>query len=184
ADYVTIARRQKRSALARLLRRGADTLGLDLDRSNALTQPWLGMVGEPGPQADLIVVGGGVAGMSAALAGARSGLRVLLVEATPQLGGASLLFGRQEGEDRPEDEIARLAGAIARTDAITVLNNAEVFGLRGGTVRLHQVQLRDGLPIDRVIYVSAHHIVLATGAIERLPVFPGNRLPGVVGALE
>lgn len=184
ADYVTIARRQKRSALARLLRRGADTLGLDLDRSNALAQPWLGMVGEPGPQADLIVVGGGVAGMSAALAGARSGLRVLLVEAAPQLGGASLLFGRQEGEDRPEDEIARLAGAIARTDAITVLNNAEVFGLRGGTVRLHQVQLRDGLPIGRVIDVSARHIVLATGAIERLPVFPGNRLPGVVGALE
>lgn len=184
ADYVTLAHRPKRTALARLLRRGAESLGLDLDRTNALARPWLGMIGEPGPQADLVVVGGGVAGMAAALAGAQHGLRVVLVEAAPQLGGASLLFGRQDGEETPALEIARLSEAVGKSDAITVLVDAEVFAIAGGMVRLHQVQLHDSLPTGRVLDIRAAHIVLATGALERLPVFPGNRLPGITLSLE
>lgn len=184
ADYVTTARKLRSNPLARLLSRGGRSLNVDLARADALAHPWIGSPAEVGPEADLVVVGGGVAGLAAAQAAAKRGLVVVLIEAAPTLGGASRLFGTQEGERTPDEEITRLTTAIAKSDAITVLTNAEVFALRRGVVRLHQVEMRDGLPTGRVIDIRAPHVVLATGSFERLPVFPGNRLPGVIGALE
>jgi sarcosine oxidase subunit alpha len=184
AEYVTTARKLGRNPLARLLRRGGRSLHIDLDRADALARPWIGGPAEAGPQTDLVVVGGGVAGLSAALAAAKRGLRVVLIEATPMLGGNSRLFGTLEGEHTPDEQIERLTAAIAKSEAITVFTNAEVFALRAGVVRLHQVEMADGTPTGRVIEIRAPHIVLATGSLERLPIFPGNRLPGTIGALE
>lgn len=184
AEYVTTARKLRGNPLLRLLGRRGRSLNIDLDRSDALARPWLGSPAEAGPEAGLVVVGGGVAGLSAALAAAKRGLRVVLVEATPVLGGKSRLFGTQEGEESPDQAIERLTLAVAKSDAITVLASAEVFALRPGVVRLHQIEMLDGSPAGRVIDIHAPHIVLATGSLERLPLFPGNRLPGVIGALE
>jgi len=184
ADYVTLAHQLSRSPLARLLRRETNSLHLDLDRPDPLTRPWLGMAGTPGPDADLVVIGGGVAGMSAAVAGAKNGLRVMLIEATPQLGGHARLFGTMDGEETPDQSIIRLSNAVAASSKITVLTSAEAFALRPGMVRLHQVHLLNGACTGRVLDISAPRSILATGAFERLPVFAGNRLPGVVGALE
>ncbi|MDB5614096.1 MAG: FAD-dependent oxidoreductase, partial [Devosia sp.] len=184
AAYVTLAHHLTRPPLARLLRRELNSLYLDLDRPDPLTRPWLGMAGEPGPAADLVVIGGGVAGMSAAVAGANTGLRVVLIEATPRLGGHARLFGTMDGEETPDQSIIHLSNAVAASSKITVLTSAEAFALRPGVVRLHQVQLLNGTPVGRVLDISAPRIILATGAFERLPVFSGNRLPGVVGALE
>ena len=183
-EYVTTARKLRIDPLARLLSRRGRSLNIDLARSEALARPWIGSPAEPGPEAELVVVGGGVAGLSAALAAAKRGLRVVLIEAAPTLGGSSRLFGTLEGEQTPDEEIARLTAAIAKAEAITVLTCAEVFALRPGVVRLHQVEMLDGTPTGRVIEIRAPHVVLATGSLERLPVFPGNRLPGVIGALE
>ncbi|MGB3336846.1 MAG: FAD-dependent oxidoreductase [Devosia sp.] len=184
AEYVTTAQKLGGNPIARLLRRGGRSLNIDLDRADALARPWLGSPAEAGPEADLIVVGGGLAGLAAASAAAKRGLRVILAEATPMLGGKARLFGTQEGEETPDQAIARLTTAVARADAITVLTAAEAFALRQGVVRLHQVELLDGTPTGRVIDIRAPHIVLATGSMERLPIFPGNRLPGVTGAME
>ena len=184
ADYLTIAPRSTQLPFLRWLGRGGRSLGLDLDRPDALAHPWQGQQGEPGPAADLIVVGGGVAGMAAALAAAEAGQRVVLIESTPLLGGKARLFGTQDGEETPDQTIERQTAAIARNPAITVLTHAEVFALRPGRVRLHQVDVSGPTPAGRVIDIAAPHIVLATGALERLPLFPGNRLPGVAGALE
>lgn len=184
ADYVTTARKLRRNPLGRLLRQGGHSLHIDLDRADALARPWIGSPAEAGPETDLVVVGGGVVGLSAALAAAKRGLRVTLIEASPVLGGNSRLFGTLEGEHTPDEQIGRLTAAIAKSDAITVLTNAEVFALRAGVVRLHRVEMADGAPTGGVIEIRAPHIVLATGSLERLPVFPGNRLPGAIGALE
>lgn len=184
ARYVTLGRRLGRSLVTRLLRRDRNSLGLDLDRPDALTRPWLGVAGALGPEVDLVVIGGGISGMSAALAGARRALRVLLVEASPRLGGQAELFGSQDGQESPEQSITRLSQAIAQSEGITVLTSAEAFALRPGVVRLHHLVPAEGEFVGRVIDVAAPHVVLATGAFERLPVFSGNRLPGVAGTHE
>ena len=182
ADYITLGSKRP-GLLARLFQPGR-TLGLLLDDPHALDRPWRSVAGAPGPSADLLVIGGGVAGMAAALAGARSGLSVILAEANPCLGGHSGLFGTQEGEDAPEESMARLAGEVAANAAITTLTATQVFALRQGLARAHQVDTSQGAAQGRVIDIAATHIVLATGSLERLPIFAGNRLPGVIGTLD
>ncbi|UYN99715.1 MAG: FAD-dependent oxidoreductase [Devosia sp.] len=182
AEFVTLGGRRS-SAIKRLFQPGR-TLGLELDDPAALQRPWREVPAVPLEQADLVVVGGGVAGMSAALAAARAGLKVIIVDMQARLGGQSGLFGTQEGEDSPEESMERLSRAVRDNDAISVILRAEVFALRSGRVRLHQVEDVDGSARGRVLDIDTGRIVLATGSRERLPVFAGNRLPGVVGALE
>lgn len=182
AEFVTLGGRRSWS-WTRLFQPGR-TLGLDLDDPHAFGRPWLSAEGTRQDVRDVVIVGGGVAGLSAALTAARSGLTVTLIEASPQLGGHSGLFGTQDGEDTPEAAMARLATEVLTNPAITVHLSTEVFSLRQGMVRAHRVEMADGRARGNVIDIEAGRIVLATGAGERLPLFAGNRLPGVSGALE
>lgn len=182
ADYVTLGSRRS-GLLARLFQPGR-TLALLLDDLHALDRPWRSVAGSSGPAADLLVIGGGVAGMAAALAGARAGLSVVLAEANPHLGGHSGLFGTQDGEDSPDESMARLAAEVTASDAITTLLATRIFALRQGLARAHQVETAQGSAQGRVIDIAATHIVIAAGSLERLPIFAGNRLPGVIGSLE
>lgn len=186
ADYATIGVHDSRLRSGRLARlfRPARSLGLRLDAPEGLPVPWRTMPGANGPSADLIVVGGGVAGMAASLAAAKAGLSVILLEASPFLGGHSRLFGTLDGEETPDAAITRMSAAIADSDAITVLHNAEVFAARAGVVRAHVTTLDDGVVTASVVDLTSKAIVLACGTVERLPVFAGNRLPGTVGTLE
>jgi sarcosine oxidase subunit alpha len=77
---------------------GGHTLGLSLDRLRQTT-PWQFASATEKLEADVIVVGGGVAGMAAALSASRRNLSVILLEADQGLRGHSGLFGAQEGED-------------------------------------------------------------------------------------
>ncbi|MHA6298111.1 FAD-dependent oxidoreductase [Devosia sp. CAU 1758] len=182
ADYVTLGVKRP-GPLGRLFQPGR-TLGLLLDDMHALDRPWRTSAGAQGPSADLLVVGGGVAGLAAALAGARAGLTVVLVEACPYLGGNSGLFGTQDGEDGPDDSMAHLAADVAANPAITVLTATRVFAIRPGLARAHQVDMSSRNAQGKVVDIEAARIVLATGSLERLPVFSGNRLPGVIGTLD
>lgn len=179
ADYRTVADPVQRHGLLRRLMRPARSLGLKLDGGQSLVQPWLDSPIEAELRYDHVVVGGGVAGMAAALAGSKAGLSVMLLEASSVLGGYSRLFGTQDGEETPDQSIERLSSAVTKA-GIAVQLGAEVTALRPGLLRAHIVDAAEG----RAVLIHAPRIVLATGAIERLPVFPGNRLPGVLGALE
>lgn len=180
ADYLTsVDSAQRHNLIGRLLR-PARSLGVRLD-GGALAQPWLDSPVSEEQHCDLLVIGGGVAGMATALAGAKAGLTVVLAESSAALGGHSRLFGTQDGEETPDESIARLSSAIAEA-GVAVWLNAEITTLRPGLARVHRINA--AAPEGRVALVNAPRIVLATGAIERLPVFAGNRLPGIVGALE
>jgi sarcosine oxidase subunit alpha len=184
ADYVLVAEHAPAGFFARLFQPGR-TLGLSLDQhGKSLVRPWRSLHGELQGQTELIVIGGGVAGMAAALAGANAGLAVTLIEASPRLGGTSGLFGTQDGESTPQENVDALTAEISLTDRITVLTQTEVFSITEGLVRAHQVQPLEGISQGRVIDLPTRFIVLANGALERLPVLSGNRLPGVTGALE
>jgi sarcosine oxidase subunit alpha len=72
---------------------------------------------------DVLVAGGGPAGMAAALAAARAGAAVLLVEEEHELGG-HLRWG---GPDQLA-QLAELRGAVAATAGIEVLTDSAVLG--------------------------------------------------------
>lgn len=78
------------------------------------------------------VIGGGVAGMRAALDMSRSGIRVTLVEMTHYLGGrtAKLTQLYPTGDDA-ESVIRPMAQAVAGDSRITVLTGTEVIGCDG-----------------------------------------------------
>jgi len=126
---------------------------------------------------EVAVLGGGPAGLTAALEAAKAGVRVVLVEDNEQLGGHLRFQTRKftvEGEDVRGYELARkLAAQIEETQNIEVLRRATAFGLYEGN-------LLGILKGRREIKLRAKKIIVATGAVERPLVFQNNDLPGVM----
>jgi sarcosine oxidase subunit alpha len=173
-----------RAIASRLSRGTSRSLKLRLAAGRSLMAPWIDIPARETVATDVIVIGGGVAGMTAALAAARTGSRVVLLERRTHLGGNALLFGKTEHEETPDHAIARLTREIAAQEAITLHLCADAFALDGQRVRTHAISVRDGLAQGEVLAFEAPRIVLATGALERLPLFAGNRLPGITGTAE
>jgi sarcosine oxidase subunit alpha len=141
--------------------------------------PWLRSTPDTTLSTDLLIVGGGIAGLAAADAAAKAGHSVVLVELRPWLGGDARYFGPVGDEASPE---AVTSDLIARLGAnnVTVMTHAELFALHGTTAHVHRIA--DGR--GGVVAISARRIVLATGSLQRLPIFSGNRLPGVMSAIS
>lgn len=142
--------------------------------------PWLREEPSETLTADLLVVGGGVAGLAAADAAAQAGHNVVLIERRPWLGGDARYFGPVGDEASPERVSADVIARVSAHPGVTVLTAAEVFALQGSLARLHCIVEGRGV----VASITARRIVLATGSLQRLPLFGGNRLPGVASTIE
>jgi sarcosine oxidase subunit alpha len=123
---------------------------------------------------DVVVAGGGPAGMAAAVAAAEAGARVILVEEEPELGG-HLRWGNEE-------DLAALRGLreeVARNSGIEVLTDSVVTGRYDDN---WIAVMQRGLPEveERLIKARAKTLIAAPGLIERPYVFEGNDLPGVM----
>jgi len=132
---------------------------------------------------DVLILGGGPAGMSAALELAESNVDVLLVDDKDRLGGKLVLqthkfFGSIDAVyagTRGIDIGKRLAVDIGEKESITVwLNSTALAVFNDGLVGV----LRG---VDYIL-VRPRMLLTATGAREKALVFPGNTLPGVYGA--
>ncbi|WP_324742037.1 sarcosine oxidase subunit alpha family protein [Tsuneonella sp. CC-YZS046] len=138
---------------------------------------------------DLLVIGGGPAGLAAALTAGRAGLRVILAEQDMRPGGR-LLSERHEIEGISGAAWAgEIAAELAALPNVRLLTRTSVFGAYDGNEygaieRLgdHLPALPEGQPRQRLWKIVARHAILASGAIERPLVFGGNDRPGVMMA--
>ena len=135
---------------------------------------------------DVLVVGAGPAGLSAAAVAARAGLDVLLVEQAPELGGD--LLNEPVTQAQAENELAELI-AEARSAGARMMTRTTAFGLYDGGVAGLLERVTDHLanpdphqPRQRFWTVRAKHIIIAAGAIERHLAFGNNDRPGVMTA--
>ena len=123
---------------------------------------------------EVLVAGGGPAGMAAALAAAAAGASVMLVEEEYELGG-HLRWGAQAELDL----LRQLRDDVANQERIEVLTNSVVTG-RYDDNWIAVVQRNNPYVVERLIKARAKILVVAPGLIERPYVFEGNDLPGVM----
>lgn len=117
-------------------------------------------------QSHVVVIGGGVAGLRAALSVARQGLGATVVEKADTLGGRMLeLDTVYPTEERAADLLAGLIEEVRREERIEVLTGAEVEGIEGHVGKF-RVAIRAGQPDDPAAQrreVPAGAIIVATG---------------------
>jgi sarcosine oxidase subunit alpha len=137
---------------------------------------------------DVLVIGAGVAGLSAALAAARTGARVIICDEQAEVGGA-LHFDKSVTVNGIEGFTWAQATAadLAQMENVTVLPRTTAFGYYaqnfvGLTERVteHLAKPDRKLPRERLWQVRAKRVIIATGAIERHMVFANNDRPGIM----
>ena len=134
------------------------------------------------PHADVCVIGGGPAGMSAAIAAAGQGLRVILLETRPWLGGFFDYRTTIGSDGIPLFEKAReMAKTVEEIPAIRLFNHAAAVGVyNDNLVTGFQIGSEADHFDERYIEIRAQSIVVATGCIERPLLFENNERPGVM----
>ncbi len=134
---------------------------------------------------DVLVIGGGIAGLHAALVAGRTGQRVMLIEQTPHWGGRAPVDGAEvdgkEAEFWVEDTVEALLGMDnvrlrTRTMGAGIYDHGYVLAYE----RLTDHEPGADGPRHRLWKIRAGHVVTATGAIERPLSFAGNDRPGVM----
>ena len=143
---------------------------------------------------DVLVVGGGPAGLAAAREAVRSGARVILIDDQPELGG-SLLSGSTDPalvdtiEGQPALEwVADVEAELISAAECTVLNRTTAFGSYDANYFIAAQNRTDhlltpaapGVSRQRIWHIRAKQVVLAPGAHERPLVFENNDRPGIM----
>jgi sarcosine oxidase subunit alpha len=138
--------------------------------------------------ADVLVVGAGPAGIAAALAAADSGARVILCDEQPEFGGSLLGDPSAQIDGAPAAAwVERSIATLRQNTKVTLLSRTTAFGYFPHNFLGLCERLTDHLPSpapgrhrERLWQVRARAVVIATGAIERPLVFPGNDRPGIL----
>jgi sarcosine oxidase subunit alpha len=137
---------------------------------------------------DVLIVGGGPAGLAAALAAAESGARVLLCDEQAELGGTLLATGKVTIDGKTAQSwLAEITASLARHDNVLLLPRTTAFGYfphnllaLAERVTGHVADPAPKLPRERLWQVRAKEVIIAAGAIERPLIFPGNDRPGIM----
>lgn len=120
---------------------------------------------------DVLVIGGGPAGLASAVSAKESGARVAIVDDNPGLGG-QIWRGEQRKTSTPEaaEWLRRV-----QTAKVEFIPGARVYDQPETGVLLAET-------FDGVLRLAYRKLILTTGARERFLPFPGWTLPGVAGA--
>ncbi|RUS60617.1 sarcosine oxidase subunit alpha family protein [Pseudorhodobacter sp. E13] len=134
---------------------------------------------------DVLIIGGGIAGLQAALTAGQAGKRVILLEQTAHWGGRAVVDGDTVENESAEEWVTSAVDALKTMENVTLRNRCMGAGVYDHGYVLANERLADhtpgdGRPKQRVWRIRAGHIISATGAIERPLSFAGNDIPGVM----
>ena len=132
---------------------------------------------------DLLVVGGGVAGLQAALQAAQQAERVVVVEQDHQFGGESAWNGASIGELSSNRWLSQALQRLKQYPDVRLLSRTTATGCYDGNVVAlleRVVPARADAPRERYWIVRTQRLVLATGSIEQPLIFDNNDRPGIV----
>lgn len=134
---------------------------------------------------DVLVAGGGIAGLQAALAAASGGARVMLLEQTPHWGGRAPVDGDVIDGQPAETWVKNAVQALGKMPNVTMKARTMAAGVYDHGYVLAEERIADhtpgdGRPKKRLWRIRTQRIVAATGALERPLSFAGNDVPGVM----
>jgi sarcosine oxidase subunit alpha len=134
---------------------------------------------------EVLVIGGGAAGLRAASAAAEAGGRVVLADVGAQLGGRCAWDGSTVDGLSAAVWAEELAGRLASAEDVRILRRTTAVGYyeRDVVALLERVpahEAQPGAPRERYWIVRAERTVLATGAIEQPLIFCNNDRPGIL----
>ena len=138
---------------------------------------------------DVMVVGGGISGLSAALAAARAKCDVLLVDENSYFGGYLSNSEASVNGKKIDDWIRIVREELESYEHVKLLNRTSAMGYYDYNyvtalekVTNHHQELSKTLPRERYWRIRAKKIILAQGAFERPLVFADNDRPGIMMA--
>ncbi|MFM2279962.1 MAG: hypothetical protein RLZZ444_2193, partial [Pseudomonadota bacterium] len=138
---------------------------------------------------DLLVIGAGPAGLMAALAAGRAGLRVILLDEGAACGGALLSSRLSLAGKSAVEFVSQTVAELESLSNVRILTRTTAFGWFDDQVfgAVERVQKHVALPaserpVERVWRIATRRAILATGAEERPLVFGGNDRPGIMTA--
>ncbi|MCB2135293.1 MAG: (2Fe-2S)-binding protein, partial [Rhodobacteraceae bacterium] len=133
---------------------------------------------------DVVVVGGGVAGLTAARAAAATGAKVLVLEQGAQWGGRAPVDARADGAMidglTPDEWVKKALEELEGQENVTLRLKTAAAGVYDHGYLTAEERLDGTDPRRRLWRIRAGRIVTATGAIERPLAFAGNDRPGVM----
>ena len=138
---------------------------------------------------DVLIAGGGAAGLAAALAAGRAGCRVILADEQNEFGGRLLSQLQMIDNRSTRDWVTQTLRELATMPEVRLLPRTTVFGYYDHNFLAAVERRGDHLPPalaadqgarQRLWRIRAKQVVLATGAIERPLVFGNNDCPGVM----
>jgi len=130
---------------------------------------------------ELIVIGAGPAGLSAAICAAKAGMEVVVFDENAKPGGQLFkqihkFFGSKEHQAKVRGfNIGKGLLEEAEKLGVQVVLNATVIGIYPGKEITVMIE-------DSLRHYRGDYIIVATGASENMVTFPGWTLPGVIGA--
>ena len=135
--------------------------------------------------ADVLVIGGGVAGLAAALAAGRAGARVILMEQSPHWGGRAPVDGVEIDGRAADDWINCALQELEGMDNVALRTRCMGVGVHDHGYVLAHERITDhapgtDAPRQRLWRIRAARTIIATGAIERPVSFAANDVPGVM----
>ena len=140
---------------------------------------------------DVLIIGGGLAGIMAAKISAQSGFKTLLVEEKPNLGGSTIYQQDSINEidyKSPGSWLESEIEELKNLKNLQIKTRTSVSAFHGYNFLLARESLTDHLPIEerenkirqRLLKIRAKKVIVSTGSIERPLIFDNNDRPGIM----